>query len=201
MTSTKANDRPASVMMEAADELWWIMLLEGIAALFFGIAAIFWPGLTLLTLIYLFSAFILAWGIVEVVHGFLSIRQRDTWWLTLLFGLLAMGVGIYLVRHPQVSFTALILMIGLILIGRGILDIIGAFLENRSATHRTLSIIVGAAALAAGIILLFQPEKGGVAFVWIVGLYALVFGALTTALAIDIRNKIPPHAPSSEDRS
>lgn len=189
MAAIKTDDRTMSILRKTEDELWWLMLLQGIIAIFFGIVAIFWPGLTLRTLVYLFSAFILAWGIVEVIHGFLSIKRRETWWLTLLFGLVGLGAGIYLVRHPLVSFTALILIIGLVLIGRGLLDMIAAFLEKRGTPHRVLSIITGAAALIAGVVLLFQPEAAGVAFVWVLGLYALVFGALTTALAIESREQ------------
>jgi uncharacterized membrane protein HdeD (DUF308 family) len=176
------------------------MLLQGIAAIFFGIVAVFWPGLTLVTLVYLFSAFVLAWGVVEVIHGFLSVRRSDTWWLTLLFGLVGLGAGIYLVRHPRVSFTALILIIGLVLIGRGLLDLTGAFLVRRGATHRILTLIIGAAALIAGIVLPFQPEAGGAAFVWVLGLYALVFGALTTALAIEARELMNNHPDSDRTR-
>lgn len=198
-TDPKTEHMPAQ-LVKTENELWWLWLLQGVAAIFFGIVAIFWPGLTLVTLVYLFSAFVLAWGIVEVIHGFLSIRRRDTWWLTLLFGLIGLGAGIYLVRHPQVSFTALVVIIGLVLIGRGLLDLIGAVLERRSASQRTLTLIIGAAALIAGIVLLFQPEAGGVAFVWILGLYALVFGALTTALAIEARELTSDHHPDSERR-
>lgn len=192
MAINKAEDRPAQ-MGRAVDELWWLALLQGIVAVFFGLVAVFWPELTLVTLVYLFSAFVLAWGIIEIINGFLSIRRRDTWWLTLLFGLVGMGAGIYLVRHPKVSFTALIVLIGLLLITRGLMDLVGAFLDKRGATNRTLSIIVGAAALVAGVIMLFQPESGGVAFVWVLGLYALVFGALTIALAIEAREYWSEH--------
>ena len=203
MAATKPDPKQEHIPMQVVkteNDLWWLHLLQGVAAIFFGIVAIFWPGLTLVTLVYIFSAFVLAWGIVEVIHGFLSIRRRDTWWLTLLFGLIVLGVGIYLVRHPQVSFTALVVIIGLVLIGRGLLDLIGAILDRHNVSRRTLTLIIGAAALIAGIILLFQPEAGGVAFVWILGLYALVFGALTTALAIEARDFANNHHPDSERR-
>lgn len=203
MAAAKPDHKPEDMPMQVVkteNELWWLHLLQGVTAIFFGIVAIFWPGLTLVTLVYLFSAFVLAWGIVEVIHGFLSIRRRDTWWLTLLFGLVGLGAGIYLVRHPQVSFTALVVIIGLVLIGRGLLDLIGAVLDKHNASRRTLTLIIGVAALIAGIILLFQPEAGGVAFVWILGLYALVFGAFTTALAIEARDLSGSHHPGSERR-
>jgi len=186
-TEQQRIDATSHNLGRALHELWWLALVEGVVAVFFGIVAIFWPGLTLVALVYLFSAFILAWGIVEIVNGFLSIHRRDTWWLTLIFGLASLGVGIYLVRHPRVSFAAFIVIVGLTLIARGIFDVVGAFVDKRGVSHKGLTIIVGVAAVIAGIILLFQPAAGGVAFVWVLGLYALIYGALTIALAIEAK--------------
>lgn len=192
MVAVKTDDRGADAMAGMANDLWWLLLVQGVVAVFFGIVSIFWPGLTLTALVYLFSAFVLAWGIVEIIHGFLGIGRGHSWWLTLVFGIAGLGAGIYLVRHPHVSFTALILIIGLLLIGRGILDIVGIFLERHSAANKALSAIIGVAAVGAGIIILFQPVSGGVAFVWILGLYAFIYGALTIALGIQAREALLP---------
>lgn len=170
-------------------DLWWAGMVQGIAALLFGIAAVFWPGLTLRTLVYLFSAFVLAWGILSVIHGILSIKTQSTWWLTLIFGVVGSGVGLYLVRHPGVSFTTLILLVGFTLIFRGIVDILGAFIDEQTATSRLIWLLAGAAGLIAGIFILNQPVTGGVAFVWILGLYSLVFGPLMIALSLDVRKE------------
>lgn len=180
----------ARVTNNIVSELWWLTLMQSVLAIFFGIVAIFWPGLTLVTLVYLFSAFILAWGVIEIVHALMSIGQRDTWWLTLLFGLVGLVVGVYLVRHPGVSFATFILLIGLTLIVRGLFDILGTFLDERAATHRILLLIAGAAAILAGIILLLQPVAGGVAFVWVLGLYAVIFGSISLAVSLDMRKEL-----------
>jgi uncharacterized membrane protein HdeD (DUF308 family) len=158
-------------------------------AVFFGITAIFWPGLTLVTLVYLFSAFVLAWGLTEVVHGLLSTERRDTWWMTLLFGLVGLGVGVYLVRHPHVSFTTFIVLLGLTLVARGILDVVEAFLNSGDDARRTLLTVGGIAAVVAGVVLLKQPESSGVAFVWVLGLYALVFGTLSAVVSYEARGR------------
>ena len=186
MAISRTDKRPSAVE-ETVHELWWLTLLQGILAVFFGIAAIFWPGLTLVALVYLFSAFVLAWGIIEIVRGFLGIGKRGAWWLTLLFGVAGLGVGIYLVRHPKVTFGTFIVVIGLLLIARGIIDIVGVFVDRQNAHNKVLWAIVGVAALLAGILVLVQPVAGGVAFVWILGLYALVYGALTISLSIQAR--------------
>lgn len=172
------------------NEHWWLTFMQSILAIFFGIAAIFWPGLTLVTLVYIFSAFILIWGIIEIVHALMSIERQDSWWLTIIFGLIGLVVGVYLVRHPHVSFTTLILLIGITFIVRGVFDILGTFLDNRSDTHRVLLMIVGLAGVVAGIVTFFEPAKAGVAFVWILGLYALIFGVINFALSIESRRDL-----------
>ena len=41
---------------------WWVLLLRGVLAILFGIAAYAWPGMTLVTLLTLFGAFALVDG-------------------------------------------------------------------------------------------------------------------------------------------
>jgi len=167
---------------------WWVLTLRGVAALLFGIAAVFWPGITLVTLVYLFSAFILVSGIMEVVHGIGAVKHRGTWFLTLLLGVLQIGVGVYLLRHPLVSFATLILLIGFTLIVRGVIEGVSAFTDDSSASMKTLMVIGAIFSVLAGIVVLFQPAAGGVAFVWILGLYALISGPLLIAMSLDVKH-------------
>ena len=179
-----------AIEQEVVSDMWWIALVQGIVALLFGIAAVFWPGLTLKVLVYLFGAFVLAWGVMSVVQGIMSVRTQTTWWLTLIFGIIGVGVGLYLVRHPLVSFSTFIVLIGFTLIFRGVIDIIGAFVDEQTATSKVLWVIAGLAAVLAGIFILNQPVSGGVAFVWVLGLYSLVFGPLMIALSLDLKREL-----------
>ncbi len=168
-------------------EYWWVLTVRGILAILFGIAAVFWPGLTILTLVYLFGAYILVSGIVNIIHGVTAVTKRSTWFLTLLLGLAELGVGVYLLRHPTVTFATLILLLGFMLIVRGVLEGIAAFNDSSTETNRVLMVLASIIAIAAGIILLFQPASAGVAFVWILGLYALIVGPLLIALSLDFK--------------
>ncbi|HRF28626.1 MAG TPA: DUF308 domain-containing protein [Candidatus Saccharibacteria bacterium] len=180
-------DNKSTVRAGASGDLWWMGVFAGILTMLFGVAALFWPGLTLVTFVYLFSAYVLVWGVVSVVRGFSDmIAGQSLWWLTLLFGFFAVGVGVYLVRHPLVSFATLILLTGFTFIIRGVVDILeGVFGDMPSSTTRILAVIAGALGIVAGIYLLNQPVSGGVAFVWIIGLYSLLVGPLLIALSMD----------------
>lgn len=167
---------------------WWTLTLRGVFAILFGIACVFWPKLTLVTFIYLFGIYILAAGMVSVFQGVVSIGKQKAWILTLLLGILEIGVGIYLLRHPLVSFTFLILIVAFSLIVLGVFEIVAALADDTaSAMGKTLLSITGGLAILAGILLLFQPASGGAAFVWIIGLFALISGPLWIALSIDVK--------------
>ncbi|HMH31243.1 MAG TPA: DUF308 domain-containing protein, partial [Methylomirabilota bacterium] len=165
-----------------SSEVQGALVLRGIVTLIFGVAAVFWPGITLLTLIYIFSAFILASGIIGLISGILSVGKGDWWFLQIILGIVELGIGVYLIRHVGVSFATLVLLIGFSLIIRGIVGVVGALFEKATtATGRVLSVIAGLLALVVGIVILFQPVASGVAFVWILGIYALIVGPLEIA--------------------
>ncbi|MDB5164176.1 MAG: hypothetical protein JWS12_794 [Candidatus Saccharibacteria bacterium] len=171
------------------------LVVRGVAAILFGAAAVFWPGLTLVTLVYLFSAFVLANGLVNLVGSLHQLSKRSVSLplraLTTVLGALEIGVGVYLLRHPGVSFVTLIILIGFMLIVRGVFEIVAALFDGGSATARTLMVLAGLLAAIVGVVVLFQPETSGVAFVWLLGLYALISGPLLIALALDILAVVP----------
>jgi len=166
------------------------MILKGLLLILFGAAAVFWPGETLVTLAYLFSALVLVNGIFDIVFGigrmvggaeFIFNRA-----LLLLFGIFQVGVGIYLLRHPSVNFRTFILLIGFTLLIRGLFEIVDGLFEDSTYMYRAVMVIGGVLAALAGILIFFQPVAAGIAFVWILGVYALIVGPLLIALALDV---------------
>lgn len=172
--------------------VWGGLAFRGMLAILFGVAAVFWPGLTLTTLVYLFGGFVLASGLITLVGGLHSLYNPASTFLSrilaVVLGAGEIGVGVYLLRHPEVAFATFILLIGFTLVLRGVIDIAAGLFEDEGAMHRTVMIGGGLIAGVVGVLLLFQPEEDGVAFVWILGLYALIAGPLMIALALDVKN-------------
>jgi uncharacterized membrane protein HdeD (DUF308 family) len=153
-----------------------------VATLVFGVAAVFWPGLTLLTLLYLFSAYVLVSGIVNILAGLAIMEAVEAWFLTVALGAFELGVGVYMLRHPHVAFKTFVLLIGFVLIARGIIEVVDAFYSARaSARAKTMTYVSGLAALVVGIVVLFAKASQGVTFVWLLGLYAIVVGTMHIA--------------------
>lgn len=162
------------------------LVLQGILAILFGIAAVFWPGLTTEILVYLFAAFLLIDGIIALVWGLMKLKNFTKALLIILLGLLELGVGLYLMRNPAVAFATLILILGFALIVRGVFSFVHAFTGMGSSTVKTMHAILGVLGVVIGIFVLAQPVAGGLAFVWILGLYALVSGPVMIAMSSDL---------------
>ena len=163
-----------------------MLTVRGVALILFGLVAVFWPGLTLVTFVYIFSAFILASGLVGVITSLISIGKKG-WFVGLLLSLLELGVGLYLVRHPLASFATIILLLGLSFLVRGVFEIVSALMGDTMATSKALTIISGILGVLVGIMVLNQPAVSGVAFVWLVGLYSLITGPIVIALSLDAK--------------
>lgn len=91
---------------------WGLLLLEGIAGIAVGTLTIFWPGMTLLAIIYFIGAWALATGILEIVAAIRLRHEIEGEWLLGLGGILSVLFGLILFFNPGVGAIALVWMIG-----------------------------------------------------------------------------------------
>ncbi len=173
---------------EYVDSLWWLFVLQGIATLVFGVVALFFPGLTLASLITLFAVYAVVVGVVELVHGFRDVGRNGSWWFSLLVGVVFVAVGVYLVNHPLLALNAFLVTLGALLLARGIADLVVSVFYTDHSDHRWLWVISGVVGVVAGIWVWRSPVSGGLAFVWVLGLYALIAGSVVLAYAFRVRD-------------
>ena len=177
------------MLYEQAKTEWWLILIRGLFLLFFGFFALFWPGMTLQVLILIFSLYIAVDGVVNIIRGILSIGKKNSlWFLTLVLGLLEVLVGIYVFRHPGITLYVFMILIGAAFVARGVLEIILIF--DKSEGHPALHAIAGILALIAGVAVLVYPAAGGIAFVWILGLYGLIAGPILIAVSLTLHSVV-----------
>jgi len=166
-------------------QLWGLGIAQGVLAILFGVVALFWPGLTVALLIAFFGVFVLVWGIAGTIIGLASLGSNKFWWLELLFGVLAIGLGVYVLRNPVETAVIFVFYIGITFLVRGIVDLLeGLFDSARKGDSRMFSILAGVLGILAGIVTLLYPVSAGLAVVWVVGLYAVLYGSLIVAFAI-----------------
>jgi len=167
---------------------WWIMALRGLAAVLFGVLAFAWPGITLLTLVYLFSAYALVNGVLALVVSFNTPKGHHRSGSLMLEGLISIAAGVIAFLVPGITALAMVLVIAWWAIVTGVLEIVAAVRSRKVITNEWLLILSGIASLFIGFILLVQPGAGALALIWWIGAFALVFGVLLISLAFRMRN-------------
>lgn len=160
---------------------------QGVFSILLGIIVLVWPGMTLLTLTLFLSIWLLIAGVVNIIDGVMSIKKGGWAWLvSLLIGVLELGVGAYLVQRPGVTALTVMTLIGLVFVVQGVAFFLRTFFAGElSSGQRVLSLVFAVLSLIAGVWLWRYPIQGGLAFAWLIGLYAIVSGAIMIASGAD----------------
>ena len=167
---------------------WWALLLRGIAAMAFGVLTWIQPGISLAALVLLFGAYSFMDGILGVWTAFAGRKEHEHWWVLLLGGLLGIGVGVLTFSAPGVTALALLFYIAIWAIATGVLQIVAAIRLRKEMEGEWMLILGGLASVTFGVILTAQPGAGALGVLWLIGTYAVVFGALLVMLALKVRS-------------
>jgi uncharacterized membrane protein HdeD (DUF308 family) len=167
---------------------WWALAIRGVAAILFGLAAFFWPGLKLTVLILLFAAYALVDGVFAIVGAIRAARLHERWWPMALGGAAGITIGLIAFFFPGITALALLLLIAIWAIVTGIFEIVEAIQLREVITNEWLMGLSGLASIVFGVLLLVIPAAGALALIWLIGAYALVFGVLLLLLAFRLRS-------------
>ena len=165
---------------------WWALLVRGLAAVLFGLAALFWPGLTLLVLVTFFGAYALVDGIFALVAG-LRGSEAHRRWLLLAEGVLGALAGLITFFWPGIMALVLLYIIAFWAIFTGILEVMVAISLRREIENEWLMALSGVLSILFGLALAVLPGVGLLSLVWLMGIYALVFGIALVVLGFRVR--------------
>ena len=174
-------------MFDLLSRYWWTLVVRGIFAVIFGILAFAWPGLTLVTLVILFGAYAFVDGIFAIVGAIGGWGERDDHWLLLLGGLLGVGVGIMTFRAPGITTLLLLIYIAAWALATGILEIVAAIRLRKEIKGEWWLILSGIASIVFALLLMTFPAVGALGLLWLIAIYAVVFGAILIALGLKLR--------------
>ena len=168
--------------------IWWILAVRGAVAVIFGLLALIWPEITLLALVLVFGAYAFVDGLFALVAAFRGrqLAGGSRGWLVL-EGLLGIGAGIVALIWPDITALALLWVIAFWAVLTGALEIVAAVRLRRVLDNEWMLIVAGALSILFGLILIVFPGEGAVGLVWLIGIYAIVFGIVLLGLALRLR--------------
>lgn len=167
---------------------WWVLALRGVAAIVFGLLAWFQPGLTIAVLILLFGGYAIVDGVLGIITALAGRRHNDHWLWLLLWGLSSVAIGIVTFVAPGVTAMVLLMFIAIWAIITGVAQIVTAIRLRREMRGEWLLGLAGAASVLFGVVLIATPGAGALAMLWLIALYAILFGALLLWLSFRVRS-------------
>jgi uncharacterized membrane protein HdeD (DUF308 family) len=175
-----------SVMVHALAKNWWMLLLRGIAAIIFGVLALTWPGMTLLTLIMFYGVFALVDGVFAIIAAIAGGAPTPRWWLAVV-GLLGIATGLLMFMMPGLTALVLLYFIAGWAIATGVFQIIGAINLRKEIDNEWFLILGGIVSVLFGVGVMMAPGAGALALLWVIGIYAVFLGVIFVALAFRLR--------------
>jgi uncharacterized membrane protein HdeD (DUF308 family) len=172
---------------------WGWVVFRGVIAIVFGLIAFARPGAMAFGMVLLFGCFAFVGGIATVIAAARSGRAGESWGALLIEGLLGIAIGALAVLWPASTALAFVWMIGVWAIVTGALEIASAVKLRKLIEHEWALGIAGALSIAFGLLMLYRPIAGGVAVMWWLGAYALIFGALMIVLGLRLRSFARSH--------
>ena len=167
---------------------WGWVLFYGVITVAAGVAAIAWPGETLLVVAVLFGIQLIFSGVFRLVAS-LSMGEMvgaGTRVLYALLGILSIIVGLWAIRHVVLTLLALVVFLGIYWIVSGVIDIFSAISE-RGMPNRGWTSVLGLLSILAGLVVLAVPGLSLVSLAVILGVWLLIFGFSEITLAFRLR--------------
>ncbi len=112
----------------------WLHLVFGVIWVGIGIVGFVWPHITIFIVAVLIGWAFLVLGIFDIIESAMH-HHVPYWWLFLIRGILAVGIGFLCIRHPGGAVTALVVLVGILAVLFGVVEIIGAFSARHATKH------------------------------------------------------------------
>src|SRR5689334_16029344 len=115
---------------------WGWVVARGVFAILFGILAFAWPGITWLSLVMLFAAYLFVGGIANVVSAARGGRRGQPSWGSLLFeGIVSIVVAVLAFMWPLKAIVAFVWVAAAWALVTGVLELVAAVRLRRLITH------------------------------------------------------------------
>jgi uncharacterized membrane protein HdeD (DUF308 family) len=164
---------------------WWLFVLLGAIAIIAGVLALAYPDITLLALGIIFGAYLLVWGIFTLAGAFVPGTPTALVVLRVLVGFLGVLAGLICLVRPGASLLAVLIAFSFWFILIGIADLAQAM---ETSDNRALLVVLGLVSVAAGVIILGNPDIGLPTLALLVGIGLLVRGTLEIVMGFALRS-------------
>ena len=174
------------MFLEQAAQRWWTLVIRGILAIAFGVAAIMVPQAAVTAIVIVFAVYSIVEGVAEL-SMFLSPRVEGTWLLGL-SGVVSIAAGILALVWPGITAIALFLLVAWWAIALGVIELIAAIRYSHELENEWAFVLSGLLFIGFGVIVIGWPGLGVVAVLSLIATAAILRGIMLIVVGARLRS-------------
>ena len=193
MVETNVTDSkdPGAHLRKLVSDIWWIVLLRGLALLVLGVMLMYRPFLTAAILITFLGFYWLVEGLLILIE---CVRGRATmahWGRGILVGILLMLAALLIISRPIlsgiISQVIQVYIVAAMAFVSGLTSIVTGIRLRKEIDNEWSMILGGLFSVMLSILLVSSPLMSAVIFLWIAGLLSIALSLLLIYAAFRIR--------------
>ncbi|HLH83724.1 MAG TPA: DUF308 domain-containing protein [Trebonia sp.] len=178
----------SGMLLSLAGKAWGWVLAFGLVTLAAGIAVLAWPAETLLVIAVLFGIQLVVTGIFRFVLALTApVATGGMRAIHAIIGLLSLIVGVWAIRHADLTVLVLAVLLGIYWIVHGTIELFTA-LSEPTLPDRGWTGVMGALSVVAGIIVVAIPGISVLTLAVVLGVWLVVFGLGQAMVAFRLRS-------------
>ncbi|SHJ16116.1 Uncharacterized membrane protein HdeD, DUF308 family [Tangfeifania diversioriginum] len=154
----------------------YLISLNGILAIIFGLVTLFFPGITIAALGIYFAISILIGGISLTVGAIRGKNANNNWYLILIEGLVGIIIAIVILARPKLVATVFITIIGIWALITGLYFLTIYLKKMLPPFSNIFVLILSILSLLSGILIVLNPFESTRIVTILIGFYALAYG-------------------------
>jgi uncharacterized membrane protein HdeD (DUF308 family) len=163
---------------------WWVVALLGLISIVAGVLALAYPDITLLALGLVVGINLVLIGAVWIALATTEDHSPGGRVLRMFVGFLATLAGLICLVRPGAGVLALLLALSFWFILTGIADLARAMDESQ---NRAIAVVLGVISIAAGVIIVANPDIGLSTLALLAGIAFIVRGTVELMAGIYLR--------------
>lgn len=174
-------------MVAVAARQWWVLALQGILGILFGVVAIAFPDIALVTLALLFAAWAFVSGVSQLAEGWRVAEARGRSWPFAVAGIVSVLAGIIAAIVPGITILGIVLVLGSWLVIQGVMEVYAAWQIRREVTGEWVLALFGILRIVVGAIVLGMPIIGAILTVALLATWSIIGGVAALLLGFRLR--------------
>ncbi|WAW09418.1 DUF308 domain-containing protein [Oxalobacter vibrioformis] len=176
----------STLEMSPISRSWWLLVVYGIAAIFFGIVALASPLGAAVAMAWVIGILALGEGVASLIAAFSKNISLSKGWL-LFYAVCSILFGLVTIMNPEAVASMLLIFFAVWLIIAGIYRIVFAIQARKRLEGEWMLIVSGVLAIVLGAMLIAQPLTGMIITTIWIGAMVLVYGIFQIMAGIQLR--------------